>query len=84
MGKRLAERFDDDDYFAEPNYDRLSDEELDELYYFGKLRSAPRRKKASPVKTAHGKSSPRLFSDQEEDDWLDVDLEGDDELYEDD
>ena len=37
MGKRMPERF-DDDYFDEPNYDKLSDEELEELYYYGEIR----------------------------------------------
>lgn len=80
MGKRMAERFSDDDYFAEPNYDNLSDEELDELYYFGEIRSASKPKKR---KSAPKKANPRLF-DEGEDDWLDVDLDGEEDLYEDD
>ena len=81
MGNRMSERFGDDDYFAEPNYDKLSDEELDELYYFGELRSAPKKKKA-PAKAAPKKPAPRLFEDDEDDEWLDADL--DDDLFEED
>lgn len=40
MGKQSAERFSEDDYFAEPDYDKFTDEELDELYSFGEIRAA--------------------------------------------
>lgn len=79
MGKRMAERFGDDDYFAEPDYDRLTDEELDELYYYGEIRTPAKRRK-STQKASMKKTSPRLFSEDDEENWLDVDLEGD-ELY---
>ncbi|WP_430878027.1 hypothetical protein [Granulosicoccus sp. 3-233] len=78
----MADRFSDDDYFAEPNYDKLSDEQLDELYYYGEIRTPTRHKKAAHKATMK-KSAPRLFAD-DEDGWLDVDLDGeDDDLYED-
>ena len=80
MGKRMAERFDDDD-FNEPNYDKLSDEELDELYNYGEIRSASKPKNLAGKKVAAKKISPKFFAD--EDDWLDADLDGND-LYEDD
>lgn len=81
MGKRMADRFSDDDYFAEPNYDKLSDEQLDELYYYGEIRTPARQKKAAHKATMK-KSAPRLFTD-DEDGWLDLDLDGDEDLYED-
>lgn len=81
MAKRMAERFDDGDYFAEPNYDQLTDEELDELYNFGHFRSAPKRKKAS--RKVLKKASPILFAD-DDNAWLDMDLDGDEDLFEDD
>lgn len=45
--------FFDDGFFDEPDYDQFSDEELDELYQFGEIRSAqprgrPVRKKPPP------------------------------------
>ncbi len=82
MGKRMAERFDDDD-FNEPNYDKLSDEELDELYNYGEIRSASKPKQLAVKKAAAMKIAPKLFADKDDDDWLDADLDGDD-LYEDD
>lgn len=78
MGKRMPEWLDDDD-FKEPNYDKLSDEELDELYYYGEIRSAPKPKK--PVsKKAASQVVQKLFPEDEDDDWLD----DDEDLYEDD
>ncbi len=77
MGKRMAEWFDDDD-FKEPNYDKLSDEELDELYYYGEIRSVPKPKKPVSKKAVARKVVQKLFPEDE--DWLD---DGDD-LYEDD
>ncbi len=82
MGKRMPERFDDDD-FAEPNYDKLSDEELDELYYYGEIRSPSKPKQPAVKKVVARKSVPKLFADEDDDDWLDVDPD-DDDLYEDD
>lgn len=79
MGKRIADSFDDDDYFAEPNYDKLSDEQLDELYYYGEIRTPAKLKKVAH-KAKMKKSATRLFAD-DEDGWLDVDLDGDDDLY---
>lgn len=82
MGKRMADRF-DDDYFAEPNYDKLSDEELDELYYYGEIRSPAKPKKVAAKKADARKVVQRLFPENEDDEWLDVDLDGDD-LYDED
>lgn len=82
MGKRMADTFGEDDYFAEPNYDRLSDEELDELYYYGEIRTPAKRKKAAK-KASMKKTAPRLFADDDEDNWLDLDLDGVDDSFED-
>lgn len=80
MGKRMAEWFDDDD-FKEPNYDKLSDEELDELYYYGEIRSASKPKKLASKKAVAGKAKvvQNLFPDDEDENWLD----DEDDLYED-
>jgi hypothetical protein len=85
MGKNLSTRFDDDDYFKEPNYDKLSDEELDELYYYGELRSKPNRQKAAN-KAAAKKPKVKLVADDDDENWMDmdIDLDGDDGLFEDD
>ncbi|ASJ72721.1 hypothetical protein IMCC3135_13165 [Granulosicoccus antarcticus IMCC3135] len=83
MGKRMSDRF-DDDYFPEPNYDKLSDQELDELYYFGEIRTAVKPKKSGVKKSAVKKVAPKLFASDSDENWLDVDLNGDDDLYEDD
>ena len=79
MGKRMAERFDDDD-FNEPDYDKLSDDELDELYYYGEIRSASKPKKLASRKAVASKVVQQLFPDDEDEDWLD----DEDDLYEDD
>ncbi len=79
MGKRMAERFDDDD-FKEPNYDKLSDEELDELYYYGEIRSASKPKKLASKKAVGSKVVQKLFPDDEGENWL----ADEDDLYEDD
>lgn len=84
MGKRMPKRLDDDDYddnFDEPDYDNLSDEELDELYYFGEIRSAPKLKKPVRKKVDASKVVQKLFPDVDDDDWQDDD---DEDLYEDD
>ncbi len=77
MGKRMADSFGDDDYFAEPNYDRLSDEQLDELYYYGEIRTPSKRKKAAH-KAKMKKTAPRLYSD-DDDSWLDLEFDDDDD-----
>ncbi len=38
MGNQSAVAFDEDDYFAEPDYDNFTDDELDELYNFGQIK----------------------------------------------
>lgn len=85
MGKRMPKRFDADDYddnFNEPNYDKLSDEELDELYYYGEIRTASKLKKPVSKKADASKVVQKLFPDVD-DDWQDD--EGDvDDMYEDD
>ena len=84
MGKRMPKRLDDDDYddnFDEPNYDNLSDEELDELYYFGEIRSARKPKKLVRKKPDASKVVQKLFPDVDDDDWRDDDGE---DLYEED
>ncbi len=80
MGKRMAEWFDDD--FKEPNYDKLSDEELDELYYYGEIRSASKPKKLAGKKAVVSKAKvvQKLFPDDEDENWLD----DENDLYEDD
>ena len=81
MAKNLARQLKDDDYFAEPDvepdYDKLSDEELDDLYNFGEIRSAAKSQK----KTSQTKSKPanRAWSADDEN-WLDIELEGDEDL----
>ena len=75
MGKRWADRRDDDDYFAEPNYDDFTDEELDELYHYGEVRS-PRKQNKVKRKKSTGTSSPELFAEDEED-WLDFEPDDD-------
>lgn len=79
MGKRMPEWFDDDD-FKEPNYDKLSDEELDELYYYGEIRSASKPKKLASKKAVASKVVQKLFPDDEDENWRD----DEDDLYEDD
>lgn len=78
MAKRVAERFEDDDYFAEPNYDLLTDEELDELYHFGELRSSSRRQKQLRKKSS--KKADIHVLDFDDDDWSDADLELEDDF----
>ena len=73
MGKRLARQL-DDDYFKEPDYDRMSDEELDDLYHFGEVRSAPKRRLPKPTLT--GEKAEIEYVDISES-WLDDDM-GDD------
>ena len=76
----MAERFDDND-FKEPNYDKLSDDELDELYYYGEIRSASKPKKLASKKAdaVKAKVVQNLFPDDEDENWLD----DEDDLYED-
>jgi len=83
MRKSHTNRFNDDDYLAEPNYNHFTDEELDELYYFGELRSAAKKRKAARKSQARKINSkpPSRFVD---DDWLDFDIDGANELYLDD
>lgn len=83
MAKNMASRFNEDDYFNEPDYEDYTDEELDELYYFGELRS-PARKKKALRKATEKKAKRRLFTDTDEDEWLDLDLDFNDEIFEDD
>ena len=82
MAKNLARQLKDDDYFAEsdaePDYDKLSDEELDDLYNFGEIRSAAKsQKKTSQAKS---KQAHRAWSADDDENWLDIELEGDEDL----
>ena len=79
MGKRLAVKLEEDDDLSEPDYDQLSDEELDELYNFGELRSPPKRR--APVAKTKIKLAEIKYLEEENEDWLDDDLEDDEAMY---
>lgn len=81
MAKKTSDRF-DDDYFAEPNYDNYTDEELDELYQYGKLRSPSRKSKLAGKTTEKAKKKPPLPN--YDDDWGDTDFDDDDDDFDDD
>lgn len=74
MAERMAVEFEEDDYFSEPDYDRLTDDELDELYNFGQLSTASQRKK-SLVKKAENVGE--LLLDFEDDDWVELNFDAD-------
>ena len=79
MGNSLAERLDEDEYFTDINYDLFSDEELDELYDFGALRSARKSRKANKQST---KNRTRRNMHRFDDEFLGVDIESDEEFDE--
>ena len=78
MAKNLARQLKDDDFFGEPDYDKLSDEELDDLYNFGEIRSASKSQKTKVQ--AKSKQAKPSWSPDDEKELLDIDLDVDADL----
>ncbi|NND89972.1 MAG: hypothetical protein HKN42_03850 [Granulosicoccus sp.] len=79
MPRRGARESSDDDFFDEPDYDQYSDEELDELYQFGEIRSALPRQRT--LKKRNPSPIESSATPEEDDSWNDD--EDVDDLYED-
>lgn len=77
MGKQTAEKFDDDDYFDEPDYDKLSDADLDDLYNFGEIRNTPVLTADRTIDREMDDIVVQLFDDADviDEDWMDADLD---------
>lgn len=75
MAENTAVQFEEDDYFREPDYERLTDEELYELYHFGEPLSTAQNKSRFLKKAVNVDVRSLDFSDE---DWLEMNLEADD------